>query len=69
MKQNSDSSISQFATQLKSFLERKGSFAPFVSVGNLLESTTKYYVQDVIGEGPLAGLVDPDGNEVILFAV
>ena len=67
MKQNSDSSISQFATQLKSFLERKGSFAPFVSVGNLLESTTKYYVQDVIGEGPLAGLVDPDGNEVILF--
>ena len=67
MKQNSDSSIPQFGNQLRAFLIAKGSFAPFVSASNILESTTKYYVQDVIGEGPLAGLVDPDGNEVVLF--
>ena len=68
MKQNSDSSIPQFGNQLRSFLSAKGgSFAPFVSASSILESTTKYYVQDVIGEGPLAGLVDPDGNEVVLF--
>ncbi len=69
MKQNSDSSLSQFGTQLQSFLDKKGSFAPFASNTNngILESTTKYYVQDLIGEGPLAGLVDPDGNELVLF--
>ena len=67
MKQNSDSLIPQFGNQLRAFLQQKSSFAPFVSYSNILESTTKYYVQDVIGEGPLAGLVDPDGNEVILF--
>lgn len=68
MKQNSDS-LSQFGTQLQNFLNAKESFAPFVSNTNngILESTTKYYVQDLIGEGPLAGLVDPDGNELILF--
>jgi len=67
MKQNSDSSTPQFGNQLRAFLQQKSSFAPFVSYSNILESTTKYYVQDVIGEGPLAGLVDPDGNELVLF--
>jgi len=69
MKQNSDSSSSQFGTQLQNFLNTKTSFAPFASNSNngILESTTKYYVQDLIGEGPLAGLVDPDGNELVLF--
>lgn len=68
MKQNSDS-LSQFGTQLQNFLNAKHSFAPFASNtnGGILESTTKYYVQDLIGEGPLAGLVDPNGNELILF--
>jgi len=44
-------------------------FAPFVArdKSNLLESTTKYFVQDLIGEGPIAGLVDPKGNELVLF--
>lgn len=31
------------------------------------ESSSKYFVQDLIGEGPIAGLVDPNGNELVLF--
>lgn len=64
-----NSSLDQFGTKMLDFLNKKGSFAPFASNSNngILESTTKYYVQDLIGEGPLAGLVDPDGNELILF--
>jgi len=64
-----NSSLDQFGTKMLDFLNKKGSFAPFASNSNngILESTTKYYVQDLIGEGPLAGLVDPDGNELVLF--
>ena len=64
-----NSSLDQFGTKMLDFLNKKGSFAPFASNSNngILESTTKYYVQDLIGEGPLGGLVDPDGNELVLF--
>lgn len=62
-------SLKDFGNAIKLWAESSDSFAPFVATdkSNLLESTTKYFVQDLIGEGPIAGLVDPKGNELVLF--
>lgn len=64
-------SSDSFGSRMFSYLQsRSDSFAPFVKQGtanNVLESSSKYFVQDLIGEGPIAGLVGPDGNELILF--
>ena len=61
--------FSQFAGKLVDYLNINTNFAPFTTKtnGSVLESSSKYFVQDLIGEGPIAGLVDPNGNELVLF--
>lgn len=48
-------------------LVKEKKLAPFVKQASLLESSSKYYVQDLIGEGPIAGFVDENGNDLVLF--
>jgi len=60
---------SKFAGKLVEYLNKNTKFSPFTTKTNqsVFESSSKYFVQDLIGEGPIAGLVDPNGNELVLF--
>lgn len=55
-----------FAAQISNSIRQK-TFAPFVKNKSTLESSSKYYVQDLIGEGPISGFVDENGNDLVLF--
>lgn len=62
--------LSDFANKMLSYINQNKIFAPFITkttTNNVFESASKYFVQDLIGEGPIAGLVDPNGNELVLF--
>lgn len=60
---------SPFAQKLVSYCNDYKNFAPFTAntTNNVFEASSKYFVQDLIGEGPIGGLVDPNGNELVLF--
>lgn len=63
-----NSSTKSFAQALIAYKKQNASFAPFVSNSSQsLESFSTYYVQDLIGEGPIAGLVNQNGEELLLF--
>jgi hypothetical protein len=43
------------------------SFSPFVLQQEKLQSASKVFLQDLIGEGPIFGLIDDLGNDLVLF--
>lgn len=63
--------ISTAGIQLVNFYtSNKYSFCPFINPANTvgpLESYTRVFIQDLVGEGPLFGLVDDLGNDLVLF--
>lgn len=64
------SSLNEFGNKMVNYFTKNGIFAPFVAKNppnRVLESASKFYMQDMIGEGPIAGVVDPDGYELSIF--
>lgn len=64
------SNLTEFGNKMVNYFTKNLLFSPFVAKNppnRILESASKFYMQDLIGEGPIAGVVDPDGYELNLF--
>lgn len=53
--------------RLINYYLQNGILTPFVLQQEKLQSANKIFLQDLIGEGPIFGLVDDLGNDLVLF--
>ena len=58
--------LTEGSSIVKYYTENK-SLAPFVLQTSKLQSANKIFLQDLICEGPIFGLIDDLGNDLILF--